>query len=183
MKRQYALLIILMLSSLCACQTAEQRLAGWIEDSRAAGRPLLIIELRINPSYSQVPGKASIALVNTGTRTITGLKLTMRSYKSARVLQGPGGKPVETNYDLAGAIPPEGMTISQGLTASWNIAGDGTDCLRVIRIDIGFQDKTGMAVTGDEVDQFLTPDIDRHCASSHKPFTPSMSDAPMGEMH
>lgn len=182
MRKQYALLMTLLLSSLSACQTPAQRLAGWIEDSRAAGRSLLIIELRTNPSFSQVPGKAGITLVNTGTRTITGLKLTMRSYRTARVLQGPGGKPVDVIYDLAGAIPPEGMAASQGMTADWNIAGDGTDCLRVIRIEIGFQDKTVATLTDDAVDQFLTPDIDRHCAAAHKQFVPPMTDSSMGRM-
>jgi hypothetical protein len=151
---------------LCACQTPEERLLGWINDSRAAGRPLLIFVVRADPAINRpnYTSTASVALVNTGTQPLTNIRLRMQPYAGGKPRPGSADHPSETEYDMASTIPAGGIPVSNAMSAAWNMGDPLADCLRISEIDITLADGSMRTITGSDLDLYQTPAVNRHCA-------------------
>lgn len=127
---------------------------------------MLIFIVHTDPSYNRpgVPSTVSAGIVNTGTQAISDVKLKMEYYSEGRLVYAADGTPIEVVYDMAGAMPPGGIPVSKALGTGWNIVGALATCLRITGINIDFADGSSKTIIGDELDLYMTPAVNKHCA-------------------
>lgn len=155
MRTRYLSALILAALTLTACASFEERLAGWEQDSRAAGRPVLVYG-------ADTQGSAlNLSLSNTGSQAITGLVVTLEPYANGKPF-GTGGHP----FDLGAALPPGGVAATAHFSTRWDTGALGADCLRITGVKLGFADGSGADIGAGKVDDYLAPVINKHCTAA-----------------
>jgi len=149
--RRSALLLAVL--SLSACASFEERLAGWEQDSRAAGRPVLVYGADTTGS------SLNLTLANTGSQAITGLTVTLEPYAAGKPFGPAGGHA----FDLGSALPPAGITAGAPFTTRWDTGALGADCMRIGGLSLGFADGSSSVIGADKIDDYLAPVINKHC--------------------
>ena len=162
MQRQHIRLpLIAALVSLAACASLEERLAGWKQDSRAAGRPVLVYGVE-----SSAP-TAGLALANTGTKPVTGVSVTLRPYAKGN----PAGD--AQAFDLGSALPTGGIAPDKDFSARWNTDLRSADCFRVSGLSLSFADGSNASIAEKDMDDYLAPIVNKHCARAPAYAAPS----------
>ena len=156
--RSIRLFILLSLTALAlgACASFEERLAGWEQDSHAAGRAVLVYAAE---SQGSVLG---LALSNTGSQAITALSVTLQPYANGKPFGPDGGHA----YDLGAVLPPGGVAGSAHFSTRWDTGATGADCMRVMGVKLGFADGSAADIGAGDIDGYLAPVINKHCTAA-----------------
>lgn len=151
-----SILLSLTAVVLTACASFEERLAGWEQDSHAAGRPVLVYAAGNQGSI------LDLSLSNTGSQAITGLSVTLQPYANGKPFGPDGGHA----YDLGAALPPGGIAAAAHFSTRWDTGALGADCMRVTGVKLRFADGSGAEVDADKIDDYLAPVINKHCTAA-----------------
>ena len=156
-------LIAVVASAIAACASFEERLAGWKQDSGAAGRPVLVYGL------DAAAPVAGIALANTGQKTITGLTVTLVAYSRGTVSGQDGGEA----FDITSALPAGGIAPGAAFNARWNTDLRSADCYRASALVLSFGDGSRVSIGAKDIDDYLAPVVNKHCTRSSTSAAPS----------
>ncbi len=148
--------LFLVAFALSACASFEERLAGWEQDSHAAGRPVLVYAADTRGSV------LGLSLANTGSQAITGLTVSLQPYANGKPFGPDGGHA----YDLGAALPPGGIAAAAHFSTTWDTGALGADCMRVVGVKLGFADGSAADVGAGKVDDYLAPVINKHCIAA-----------------
>lgn len=153
--------LLAVLLSLAACASFEERLAGWEQDSRTAGRPVLVYGVE-----SSAP-TAGLALANTGTKAVTGLSVTLRPYAKG----SPAGN--AQAFDLSSALSAGGIAPGAAFNARWNTDLRSVDCFRVSGLALSFADGSNASIGEKDMDDYFAPVVNKHCTRAAAYAAPS----------
>lgn len=148
--------VLAALMALTACASFEERLAGWEQDSRAAGRPVLVY------GANTVGSSLDLSLANTGSQAIIGLTVTLEPYANGKSFGPVGGHA----FNLGAALPPGGISAGASFTTRWDTGALGADCMRISALKLGFTDGSSSVIGADMVDDYLAPVINKHCTAA-----------------
>ena len=148
--------LLLTAVALSACASFEERLAGWEQDSHAAGRPVLVYAVDTQGSA------LGLSLSNTGSQAITGLSVSLQPYSNGKPFGPDGGHA----YDLDAALPPGGIAAATHFSTRWDTGALGVDCMRVVDVKLGFVDGSSTDVGAAKIDDYLAPVINKHCTAA-----------------
>lgn len=161
-------LVLSPVLALAACASAPTDLATLVAQSRAAGQPVLIykLDVALEQTKDVMPGTTYIGLVNTGAQAVKDISLTMQAYKTGIPLKNPDGSPLQGNFDLSGSIPAGGVPPDTGFNGGWKGLSTDATCMRVTHLTVALADGSSVNADGDDVDRYLVPFVNRHCAKN-----------------
>lgn len=160
--------------ALAACQTAQDQLIQEMDQSQAAGHPVLIYKVGFDSSsLRENEIKWMLALGNTGGKAITDIELTVANYNNGDILPSPDGDSRGIYaYSLTNRIPVAGILPRSMLVTDFAEPDRATQCVRIFSMEIHFSDGTTQTISDSDIDAYFAGGVDKHCRATFQGFTP-----------
>lgn len=177
----------LAVAALAACASApQQRFASSVKAAQAANRPLVVYAFgATNPltGYSFKAAKYNkytygiylgIGVINAGLQPIQKLVLKVADYRGHQPILSVDGKLQQAELTWVGPLAPGGSRAMVTPAPVWMIhavsAYTFPACPRLTGIKILYRDGSTLVVPTQDVEQYLTPQINVNCAVRYIPW-------------